>query len=114
MPTTTAFIGINQYRDPAISNLSGAKRDAVALEALFADTIPDLDARLLTAMVHVDLTVAQSLRNRRGADACCSDAGGLHRLGRRVRDSLRLPRGRDPGIGRNRSVIAVLPANLNV
>jgi len=46
MSTTTAFIGINKYRDPAISNLSGEKRDAVALEALFADTIPDLDARL--------------------------------------------------------------------
>lgn len=67
MPTKAAFIGINKYRDPAISNLSGAKRDAVALEALFADTIPDLDARLLTdesaTLPTVRAALAQLLTN---------------------------------------------------
>lgn len=47
MKIKAAFIGINKYLDPRISNLSGARRDALALEALFADSIPALDARLL-------------------------------------------------------------------
>jgi helicase len=33
------FIGIDRYASPAVSELSCAKRDAVALEALFADTL---------------------------------------------------------------------------
>ena len=33
------FIGIDRYRSPDINELSCARRDAVALEALFADTL---------------------------------------------------------------------------
>ena len=43
----SVFVGINRYLDPAISELSGARRDATALWALFCDTIPGLTARLL-------------------------------------------------------------------
>jgi replicative superfamily II helicase len=40
------FIGVNRYADDNISDLSGARWDAVALHALFSDSIPGLDARL--------------------------------------------------------------------
>src|SRR3974390_2510967 len=33
------FIGIDQYRSPAIGDLNCARRDAIALNALFADTL---------------------------------------------------------------------------
>lgn len=33
------FVGINRYRSPQINELSCAHRDAVALEALHADTL---------------------------------------------------------------------------
>ena len=41
------FIGIDRYRSPAIGDLSCARRDATALDALFADTLGG-DSRLLT------------------------------------------------------------------
>jgi len=41
------FVGINKHLNPAIPELSGARRDATALWALFTDTIPGLTARLL-------------------------------------------------------------------
>lgn len=47
MTTYGVFIGIDRYDDPKIRNLGGAKRDATALWALFADTLPNFDARLL-------------------------------------------------------------------
>lgn len=37
----SVFIGIDRYDDPRVNWLSGAVRDARALHALFADTIPD-------------------------------------------------------------------------
>ncbi len=40
------FIGVNKYKDPDIRNLTGARRDALALWALFSDTIPDIDAKV--------------------------------------------------------------------
>ena len=36
------FVGINKYVDPGIPELSGARRDAMALWALFTDTIEQL------------------------------------------------------------------------
>ena len=36
------FVGINRYLDPAIPELSGARRDAIALWALFTGTIEGL------------------------------------------------------------------------
>ncbi len=47
MALKAAFIGINRYRDPNINDLSGARRDAVALHALFGDSVMNLDARLV-------------------------------------------------------------------
>lgn len=47
MAVKAVFVGINKQVDPTIDELTGAKRDAVALWALFTDTLPDLSARLL-------------------------------------------------------------------
>ena len=47
MALKAVFVGINRYLDPAIPELGGARRDAMALWALFADTIEELSARLL-------------------------------------------------------------------
>lgn len=41
------FIGVNKYLDRNIRDLNGAGRDAIALWALFSDTIPGMDAQLL-------------------------------------------------------------------
>ena len=46
--TKAVFIGINKHSDPQIPELSGARRDALALWALFSDTIEGLSSRLLT------------------------------------------------------------------
>ena len=42
-----AFIGIDKHIDLRIRDLIGARRDAMALWALFCDTLPDIDARLV-------------------------------------------------------------------
>lgn len=41
------FVGINEYQDLTIDNLEGARLDAVALHALFTDSVPGIVARLL-------------------------------------------------------------------
>ena len=41
------FVGIDRYLDPVIPELNGARRDAMALWALFTDTIEGLAARRL-------------------------------------------------------------------
>jgi len=61
------FVGINKHLASAIPELSGARRDATALWALFTDTVPDLAARLLLdeAATHADVseTVLGTLAN---------------------------------------------------
>ena len=47
MALTAVFVGINRHLDPAIPELSAARRDATALWALFTDTIAELATRLL-------------------------------------------------------------------
>jgi len=47
MAVKAIFVGINRYLDPAIAELSGARRDAMALWALFTDTVEGLAARRL-------------------------------------------------------------------
>lgn len=47
MSVSLIFVGINKHLDRTIPELSGARRDATALWALFTDTIEDLAARLL-------------------------------------------------------------------
>lgn len=41
------FIGVNKHIDPLIGELAGARDDALALWALFSDTISGLESRLL-------------------------------------------------------------------
>ena len=41
------FIGINKYLDNNIRDLTGARRDARAIWALFGDTIPEINDKLL-------------------------------------------------------------------
>ena len=47
MTLLAAFIGIDRFADPIIRELSGCRRDALALWSLFSDTVPDLRAELL-------------------------------------------------------------------
>lgn len=47
MPFRGLFIGIDRHQSPAVSDLSCARRDATALDALFADTLGG-SSRLLT------------------------------------------------------------------
>lgn len=47
MTIKAIFVGINKHLDTSIPELSGARRDATALWALFTDTIEGLSARLL-------------------------------------------------------------------
>lgn len=47
MSLKAIFIGINRYAHRDINDLSGAKWDAIALHALFSDSIPDLQAHSL-------------------------------------------------------------------
>lgn len=47
MASKAIFIGVNRYAHDDINNLSGARWDAVALHALFSDSIPGLDSRIL-------------------------------------------------------------------
>src|ERR1051326_3978149 len=42
-----SFIGIDKHQDPQIRDLTGAARDAKAIWALFCDTIPEIEAKLL-------------------------------------------------------------------
>jgi helicase len=48
MTINARFIGINKHLDPRIPDLSGAVRDAVALWALWRDTVSGIDAELIT------------------------------------------------------------------
>lgn len=60
MAIKAIFVGINKHLDPAIPELSGARRDATALWALFTDTIDGLSARLLVdeGATHAEVTHA--------------------------------------------------------
>jgi hypothetical protein len=41
MALLATFVGVGKHADPGIRDLIGATRDAVAMHALFVDTIPD-------------------------------------------------------------------------
>ncbi|QDF96898.1 DEAD/DEAH box helicase [Azoarcus sp. DD4] len=60
MAIKAIFIGINKHLDPTIPELSGARRDATALWALFSDTFDGLAARLLLdeAATYAEVTQA--------------------------------------------------------
>jgi replicative superfamily II helicase len=67
MATRATFIGINKHLDPNIRELTGARRDATALSALFSDSIPGLSAELLVddeaTLEKIDATLRDSLDN---------------------------------------------------
>lgn len=48
MALKAAFVGIDKYQDARIRDLTGARRDATALWALFCDTLPRIEAELIT------------------------------------------------------------------
>lgn len=60
MAIKAIFVGINKHLDAVIPELSGARRDATALWALFSDTVDGLSARLLLddAATHAEVTQA--------------------------------------------------------
>ncbi|KUO95790.1 DEAD/DEAH box helicase [Ferroacidibacillus organovorans] len=66
------FIGINQYADIHISDLTGARRDATALWALFKDTVPEIQAKLLVdsdaTIDNVRESLNQTLKSARSDD----------------------------------------------
>jgi ATP-dependent DNA helicase len=55
------FVGVNKHLDTTIPELSGARRDATALWALFSDTIPDLAARLLVDETATHASVSRAI-----------------------------------------------------
>ena len=69
MAVKAIFVGINRYLDPAIAELSGARRDAMALWALFTDTIEGLAARRL---------VDEEATHREVSDAILGTLDGAH------------------------------------
>lgn len=66
------FVGINKHLDPTIPELSGARRDATTLWALFTDTIEGLVARLLVDEVATHAEVSQAILGTLSA-ACEGD-----------------------------------------
>src|SRR5688500_4784841 len=62
-----AFIGLDKYQDPDIRELTGARRDAQALCALFNDTIADIESTLLIDEEATNTKVRSALDNTLGA-----------------------------------------------
>lgn len=60
MAIRAAFIGLDKHLDPDVRELTGARRDATALWALFSDSVPEIDARLL---VDADATLEAIRQN---------------------------------------------------
>jgi helicase len=64
MTIHASFIGVNRHQDTQIRELTGARRDATALWALFSDTLPGLEASLLVdekatkALISYDIDTA--------------------------------------------------------
>ena len=67
------FIGIDEFQDPAAPSLSGAVRDATALNAIFRDGIPSIDATLLlndcASHAHIRQILADAFENSNEDDA---------------------------------------------
>lgn len=61
MPIKAVFVGINKHLDATIPELSGARRDATALWALFTDTVDGLAARLLVDETAIQSEVSQAI-----------------------------------------------------
>ncbi|KMO19680.1 DEAD/DEAH box helicase [Methylobacterium indicum] len=57
------FVGVDKYIDPLVPELNGARRDAIALWALFTDTVENLSAQLLVDETATHTDVAQSIQS---------------------------------------------------
>src|SRR5216684_6154222 len=62
-----SFIGIDKHQDPEIRDLTGAARDAKAIWALFCDTLPGIEAKLLIDDKATTATIRQTLEATLGA-----------------------------------------------
>lgn len=67
MTTKAIFVGINKQLDTTIDELTGAMHDAVALWALFTDTLPDLHARLFIDEAATKDAVSQAILETLGS-----------------------------------------------
>jgi helicase len=61
------FVGVGKYSDPDIRDLTGCARDAIALHALFADSFPDTNPKLLIDGDATAANIRQSLQDTLGA-----------------------------------------------
>ena len=67
MALLATFVGVGKHEDPGIRDLIGATRDAVAMHALFVDTISDLQADLLVDSNATLEAIRRSLRRTLGS-----------------------------------------------
>lgn len=67
MTIRAIFVGINRHVDAKIPELSGARRDATALWALFTDSVPGLAARLLVDEAAAYEVVSQAILGTLGS-----------------------------------------------
>jgi helicase len=67
MALLATFVGVGRYSDPAIRDLVGATRDAKALHALFADTVPSANPKLLIDFEATTSAIRQALIDTLGA-----------------------------------------------
>jgi len=63
------FIGIDKYADSRIRELTGARRDALALWSLFKDSIPQIDATLIDDNIATLANVRRTLESLLGQAA---------------------------------------------
>src|SRR6266480_861370 len=67
MAFLSTFVGVGKYADPNIRDLVGSTRDAAALHALFADSLPDSNPRLLIDEKATVTNIHQALQETLGA-----------------------------------------------
>lgn len=63
MALLATFVGAGKFADPNIGDLIGATRDAVALHALFADSLPDCNTALLVDEAATVANIRAALRS---------------------------------------------------
>jgi len=72
MALRATFIGVGKHSDPAIRDLVGSARDAIALHALFADNLPDEKPELLVdndaTLQNIRTSIAHTLGNATADD----------------------------------------------
>jgi hypothetical protein len=67
MALLATFVGVGKHTDPSIRDLIGATRDALAMHALFVDTISDIHADLLVDSNATLEAIRHSLQNTLGS-----------------------------------------------